>query len=344
MAQWVNFKAIKEQVGIEQILAHYGLLKEAKCKGDELRLHCPFHDDQQPSLTASIKKNGFHCFGCAAKGNIFGFVRLKEKIDTGNIDQDDRQAALLIAEWFGIASERPAKGAQARTGKVSVTPAVETAHRGEKQVQEEKPTLVNPPLTFTFKHLDAKHPYLAARGLTQETIEHFGVGHHAGRGIMSGRVVIPIHNCAGELVAYAGRWPGDEGWPEGEDKYKLPPGFHKSLVVFNLHRAAEQAHEHGLVIVEGFFDVMWLWQHGVRNAVALMGSSMSEDQERFIVAAVGSQGHVALMLDEDAAGWRCREEVLERLLPHVYVKVIGLGEEGMQPDQLSAEAIRRMAE
>src|SRR5262249_16853187 len=114
--------------------------------------------------------------------------------------------------------------------------------------------------------------------------------------------VIPIHNEREELVAYAGRWPGDEGWPEGEEKYKLPPGFHKSLVVFNLHRVHEVARAQGLIVVEGFFDVMRPWQAGVANAVALMGSSMSEEQAQLIVEAVGSQGCVALMFDEDPAG------------------------------------------
>jgi DNA primase len=342
MAQWVDFKTIKEQVSIEQILEHYGLLKDAKRKGHELRLHCPFHEDHEPSCTANTQKNGFHCFGCGAKGNIFAFVRLKEEIDSGDVNADDRKAAVLIAEWFGIASERPAKGAQPRTGKASAEPVVEPTHTEATRAHEEQPALVNSPLAFAFKNLDHAHPYLAERGLTKETIEHFGVGHHAGRGIMSGRVVIPIHNEQGELVAYAGRWPGDEGWPEGEDKYKLPPGFHKSLVVFNLHRAREVAREQGLILAEGFFDVMRLWQCGVQNAVALMGSSMSEEQERLIVAAVGPQGHVALMLDEDPAGWHCREEVLSRLSSHVYAKVVGLGEEGMQPDRLSQADIRRL--
>ena len=69
---------------------------------------------------------------------------------------------------------------------------------------------------------------------------------------------------------------------------------------------------------------------------------MSEEQERLIVASVGPQGRVVLMLDEDAAGWRCREEALSRLSSHMYVKVVGLGEEGMQPDRLSEQDIKRL--
>ena len=71
---------------------------------------------------------------------------------------------------------------------------------------------------------------------------------------MAGRIAIPIHNEHGELVAYAGRWPGEP--PDGEGKYKLPAGFHKSLVVYNLHRAKALAREKGLLVVEGFFGAM----------------------------------------------------------------------------------------
>src|SRR5262249_19200892 len=116
-AQWVSFKTIKEHVSIEQILEHYGLLQHATRKNHELRIRCPFHDDSQPSFTAHTQKNGFHCFGCGAKGNIFSFVRLKEGIDTGEVNKDDRKAAILIAEWFGITSSRP-EGPQAHPDKV----------------------------------------------------------------------------------------------------------------------------------------------------------------------------------------------------------------------------------
>src|SRR5882724_1677433 len=200
-------------------------------------------------------------------------------------------------------------------------------------------TTVNPPLKFVLKSLDAAHPYLTERGFTAETIAHFGVGFCTGKGIMAGRVAIPIHNEQGELVAYAGRWPGDP--PEGEGKYKLPTGFHKSSVVYNLHRAKDHAKDQGLIVVEGFFDCMRLHQAGIPNVVALMGSSLSVEQEALLVAAVGPQGKVALMFDEDEAGWKGREDALSRLSSRVHVKVVGLGEEGTQPDGVSAETLAR---
>src|SRR5688500_11166227 len=94
---------------------------------------------------------------------------------------------------------------------------------------------------------------------------------------------------------------------EKSGKYKLPPGFHKSLVVFNLHGARDYATDSGLIVVEGFFDCLKVWQAGMLNVVALMGSTMSDEQEELIVAAVGPGGRVTLMFDEDEAGWKGRE-------------------------------------
>jgi DNA primase len=200
------------------------------------------------------------------------------------------------------------------------------------------PVKINPPLKFALKHLDATHPYLTGRGLTPETIAHFGLG-HCQKGIMANRIAIPIHNERGELLAYAGRWPGEP--PEGEGKYKLPTGFHKSLVVYNLHRAKAHAKDAGLIVVEGFFDAMRLWQAGFPQVVALMGSALSDAQEALIIEAVGPEGMVALLFDEDEAGWKGREDALSRLSSRAYVKVIGLGAEGRQPDGLSAEELTR---
>jgi hypothetical protein len=87
-------------------------------------------------------------------------------------------------------------------------------------------TPVNKPLSFQLQGVDAEHAYLQSRGITPETARTFGIGFFSGRGSMSGRVVIPIHNERGELVAYAGRATDDN-----EPRYKLPVGF-LSTVIF----------------------------------------------------------------------------------------------------------------
>ncbi len=157
---------------------------------------------------------------------------------------------------------------------------------------------------------------------------------------MERRVVIPIHNEKGELIAYAGRYPGDP--PEGELEYELPPKFKESLVVFNLNRVKDMGEDKGLILVEDFFDVFNLWQAGCKNVVALMGTSMSDEQERLIVEAVGEKGKVALIFDSSEAGKSGSQDALARLASQVYVKLINLGKEGLQPDSLSKEKIKKL--
>jgi hypothetical protein len=270
-----------------------------------------------PSLSTNAATGKFHCFGCHAKGgDIFDFVVAKEGINAGDRTKSRRQAALLIQDWVGINSE-----ASPETSTPADTPA---PAEGLPPVPEARDEPVNPPLKFAFTHLDTRHPYLTQdRGLTEATIDFFGLGHHAGKGIMHNRICIPIHNTHGQLVAYAGRWPTDTGWPEGSQKYALPPGLKKSYLLFNLHRAREHATE-GLIVVEGFFTVFEFWERNRKNVVALMGSSMSKEQERLIVETVGPKGRVLLALDNDEAGRKGSEDARNRLSSQVFVREIAL--------------------
>ena len=122
----------------------------------------------------------------------------------------------------------------------------------------------------------------------------------------------------------------------------LPSGFRKSQVVFNLNRAAASAKENGLVVVEGFFDVFRVWQAGFHQVVAIMGSALSERQRDLLAAAVGPNGKIALLLDQDNAGRTCLSQCLDELSPRVFVKALGLPNEGDQPDLLSQEQIQQI--
>jgi len=325
-SEWVDFKEIKEKVSMEDILSHYELLKGLRRKENELIGFCPIHDEKRRNkgcFCTNTTKNMWHCFSCGAGGNVLDFVSLMEGVDI-------RQAGLLIQKWFGIVCQEDRKLTKEKE-------EVERPKRKEKKAEPEE--AANPPLTFELKTLDFKHAYLKERGLKKETIKEFGLG-YCKRGLMERRVVIPIHNEKGELIAYAGRYPGDP--PEGELKYKLPPKFKKSLVVFNLNRVKDMGEDKGLILVEDFFDVFKLWQAGCKNVVALMGTSMSDEQERLIVETVGEKGKVGLMFDSSEAGEKVSKEVLERLIDKVYLKIIRLDEEGLQPDSLSKEEINNL--
>lgn len=195
----------------------------------------------------------------------------------------------------------------------------------------------NAPLTFTLRDLYAAHPYLAQRGLSTATLRTFGVG-LCRHGWLSGRIAIPIHNGNGKLIAYAGRWPGEPP-SDTEPKYKLPKGFRKSLELFNLHRARQADARLPLVVVEGYFGCMKVWQAGHHRVVALMGSMLSAAQEELIVRTAGPGGRVILLFDEDEAGRHARGEVFERLDQLLNVSVVEFQREGDQPDNIAPDRL-----
>jgi DNA primase len=306
--KWVDFKAVKAAVNFPSVLDHYQVnwLRE---KGDELRGRCPIHQGEgQSSFHVNLSKNAFHCFSCKAHGNVLDFVAAMEKCSV-------RDAAIKLAEWFSVSGEPVAESAREK-------PADNGGGVGNTE------TAGNKPLTFQLKSVDCSHPYLAERGVSKETAEYFGVGLFSGKGSMSGRIVIPIHNQRGKLVAYAGR--SIDG---SEPRYKLPAGFHKSLELFNMNRVTGPK----VVVVEGFFDCMKVQRAGFQ-AVALMGSSLSEAQEDLLVA---NFERVIVMMDGDEAGRQAMDQCLTRLGRRTWVRGV-MVPEGKQPDHLSAEELPQM--
>jgi DNA primase len=139
---------------------------------------------------------------------------------------------------------------------------------------------------------------------------------------MAGRVVIPIHDGKGNLLAYAGRALGKE-----EPKYLLPGGFHKHLVLYNLHRIGDLVET--VVLVEGFFPTIWLVQCGFPNTLGLMGHSISDAQLELL-----NFKNVILMLDSSEKGEDVREKTLVRIAARSFVRSITLPP-GKQPDDLT---------
>jgi DNA primase len=337
-SSFVDFKAVKAALTMEKVLEHYGLLDRFKRSGDSLNGPCPIHKGSNPTqFRVSISKNIWNCFSeCKHGGNVLDFIARMENASI-------HAAALKAIEWFNLdpdamSAEKPQEddhpdqtpkgGDEAPSKPVPQKPA---------PVQEK--TTPNQPLKFRLEKLERGHAYLTERGLTLETIISFGVG-FCGKGMMAGRVAIPIHNVEGGVVAYAGRWPGEP--PGDTPKYKLPPGFRKSLELFNIDRAVKEPADRPLVIVEGFFDCMKLHQHGCRRVVALMGSTMSAAQEELIRKHTDSKSQVIVMLDEDEAGQAGREDIAVRLAKFVFVKVHTFEKPDTQPDNLTAEEVQQL--
>ncbi len=178
------------------------------------------------------------------------------------------------------------------------------------------------------------HEYFQRRGIKQDTAKYFGAGFFHGRGSMQGRIVFPVHNEDGELIAYAGRAVDDE-MAKKEGKYKTP--FKKSLVLFNLHRVLETKSRE-VIIVEGFFDVLKIHQAGFPNVVAVMGSELYEHQEKPLVENFDK---VIIIGDGDDSGRAFAKNAASRLVSKMFVRVVDVPE-GKQPDQLSSGEIQKL--
>jgi DNA primase len=308
MGEWVEFGAVKQAVSLETVLYHYqapGLRRH----GNQLEGRCPIHRGQRDdSFRASLSKNVFHCFACQAHGNVLDFVAAMEKCSI-------REAACRLQRWFDVSS--PTLASPAGEGVVKM----ELVRKKEG---------CNPPLHFVLTGVDHSHNYLRQRGVDRVTAAEFGVGFYGGPGLMSGRIIIPIRNASGEIVAYAGR-ALDGGLP----KYKLPAGFRKAWELFNIQRAAATGSK-TVIVVEGYFDCLRVHQAGFPFVVALMGSSLSTSQERVLTERFE---RVVLMLDGDPAGRAASRAISTRLSGKCPAVVINVPE-GAQPDQLSATAIQ----
>ena len=324
--RWIDFTALKHQVSIRDVLARYGLLAGLQEKQPgRLVGPCPIHGGKNgTSFNVDVDKNVFHCFSHCGGGNVLDLVM---KIESCSI----RDAGEKLSDWFGLkferstrnSSEKPTTVAQATTPTPSPPP---------RQAESSAP---NPPLERSLKDLNPDHPYLVTRGLTIPTIKAFEIG-YCTRGLMRGRIAIPIHDEQGTLIAYAGRAVAEDLTAKA-GKYRLPEGFKKSFVLFNLNRAKEFA-DRGGIVVEGFVDCFKLHQAGYPNVVGLMGSTLTEAQERLLFEHFD---RLALMFDGDDAGTKCLREFYVRLRRRMYLREIHL-EPGEQPDALSEDRIREL--
>jgi DNA primase len=314
MSRWVDFREIRQGLSIEQVLTGYCvLLKRAGLH--QLRGPCPLpthsSEGSRESFCVDTAKNVWACHSascCEARhgrvgGNVLDLVAWLEGCSI-------RQAALRLQdEWRGAGMP---VGEPKRASKGSRGP--------------DRPH----PLSFSLRL--GWHPYLEERAVDPATAAWFGVGYYAGCGFLQNRIVFPIHDPEGQLVAYAGRSPDD-----GEPRYLFPPGFPKSQVVFNLHRAVWES-ARWAPVVEGFFDCLRVHQAGYRNVVALLGVSLSEGQEKLLLERFPQ---LVLMLDGDEAGQRASRQLAARLHGRVSLSIVKVPS-GRQPDQLSDEEIGRM--
>ena len=330
-------------------------------KGREHTGLCPFHKEKTPSFTVNEEKGFYHCFGCGEHGSVFDFVMQTEGLSFP-------EAVEKLANEAGLEVLQDTPEEQNRHKKDQILYNVT-----EKAAQFFKNQLHLP---IGKDALD----YLKGRGYTDATIHHFGIGFAPdGRSLMKkalaaenfdessmisagliiqpddhkrdtydrfrGRVMFPIEDIHGRVIAFGGRILGD-----GEPKYLNSPEtslFHKGKILYGQKLASGPARKTGIIIVtEGYTDVIALNQAGLKNVVAPLGTALTEDQIRTLWKIAPEP---VLCFDGDAAGKNAAARAAERALPLLasgYGLRFALLPDGEDPDSLvkfeGTKAIQRV--
>ncbi len=290
---------------------------------------CPFHDDHSPSMTVNPTLGIYKCFACGAGGDVFKFVKEHEKIDFNG-------AVEWVANFVGF--DLP-KFASKENAEVTEERAM------VRKLNELACEWFEQQLSLSPKALE----YLAKRNISEKTRKEFHIGYapdgrenfiaYAAKNGFSprdcvkaglatekqnggisdkfrDRLMIAIQNQSGVVVAFGGRdlAPKQEGFER--PKYMNSPDtalYNKSEILFGLnHSRAAISKENAVIIVEGYFDLISLYQGGVQNVVAASGTALT-DIHASILARYAKTAY--LVFDGDAAGRKATHRTLEIVLP-----------------------------
>ncbi len=304
---------VRDSVDIVDLVSGYVSLKKTGKNHTGL---CPFHAEKTPSFSVNPDKQIFHCFGCGAGGDVFKFIELQEGLNfpeavralagragislpTDNKSrgqdkkfEDERSVLLKIvadaSEYFRKELEGPAgSAARAYLKKRGVTDAI---------VQDFALGYVKPEWDGLLRHLKLK-------GYALGQIERAGliVKRSEGEGYYDrfrGRIIFPIRDIVGKVIAFGGRVM-DDSLPKYLNSSETPL-YSKSNTLYCLDIAKESGRRQGyFIIVEGYLDAIACHQYGVRNAVATLGTALTEGHLRLMRRF---SDKLVLIFDPDPAG------------------------------------------
>lgn len=355
----MDFKEqVREQVDIVKTIGEYVRLKRAGASGRYVGL-CPFHQEKTPSFSVNQSRQMYKCFGCGKGGDVFSFLMeidgitffeaLKQLAERNGIplpkrsDQADETSKLRgaliemheIAAGVFQAALKGAPGAEAR------------AYLAKRGVSAE---MIE---TFGLGYAEAGGQALVRRlgqgPFTAEQLDQSGLVRRRDDGSLydgfRGRLMFPIHNESGKVIAFGGRAMRDEDQPKYLNS-PVTPIYEKSSVLYNLHRAREGMRRSGrVVLVEGYMDVIGVYSAGVKEVVASCGTALTPGQVRRMHLHADT---VVVNFDPDAAGAKATEEKSQLLLDEgLHVRVLAL-DGGLDPDEYvkhnGAEAYRKKLE
>jgi len=344
---YVSFDECKQKVSIPDVLEELGIGDRFVKRNGTLVGVCPFpsHIHGPSPNSEQFKINLvdgvwiWKCWGdCRSAGNVVQFVMRMKGLSA-------EHARFFFAEHFGDRLHLGRDGGETpaakeapeikKVGEVLVKPAPTQSNFTESKI---------PPAATEYKpirfllQVDPAAAYLQNRGITEETAKRFGMG-LASKGMMTGYIAVPVWNFPkGKFPAgYIGRWAGEDyNADQGRPRYKLPGSFPKQNFVFGINEALEGTNDEPLIVVEGFFGALHCVQNGFRSTVALLGSSLSDEQAALLV---DSKRRIVLMFDGDESGRTGANAALAKLAPQAFVRVVHLQDE-QQPDDLTATTLR----
>jgi DNA primase len=315
---------VKQQADIVRVVGEYVRLKKS---GQNFTGLCPFHSEKTPSFAVHPVKQIYHCFGCGAGGDVFKFVMEMDRCEFP-------EALRTVAEKCGIALPAPRERSPEERKEQSQRTALLEMHK-------EAAAFFRRQLEATAEGKAARG-YLMDRGLDEETMARFGLGYapSGGEALLrylrskfsealldaSGlasrdpggrrfdrfrrRVMFPIANEAGKLVAFGGRALGDD-LPKYLNSPETPI-YVKSTVLYHLDRAKEAMRQlDAVVLVEGYMDAIAVARAGVSNVIASCGTSLTETQVKLLSRFTR---RVIVNYDPDTAGQAATERSLAILL------------------------------
>ena len=346
---------LKSSIDIVKVVGEYVRLRRVGATGRYLGL-CPFHQEKSPSFNVNQGRQFFKCFGCGVGGDALKFVMDIEGMTFP-------EALKYLAERNGIPMPKRTEYADADS---KLRGALHDIHAIATKLYQS--ALASP------QGADAR-AYLTKRGLTQELIETFELGYSdpAGQALMRrlsqesftpeqieasglvrrrnesaghydtfrGRLMFPIHNESGKVIAFGGRALGADDQPKYLNSPETPI-YKKTATLYNLHRARDGMRKSNrAVLVEGYMDVIGVYAAGVGEVVASCGTALTNPQVRALHRHADT---VIVNFDPDAAGANAAERAIQILLDEsLHVKVLAL-DGGLDPDeyvkQNGAEAYR----
>lgn len=302
-----DFKWLKSRITIAQVLSAYGLDSHLKQKNDTLYGPCPLHQgNNATAFRVDLTRGLWHCFTACGGGDIVELVRC---IENGSYQQAAQSLKCLVDK------------------------------NGGTQPGLQPIPLPHQPFTaFTRKLiLDPNTPFLQKQKniSVQTAIDHeAGVASHSH--FLNNMIAVRLYDFNGNPLGYCGR----RLHPEDIDKWgkwRFPKNFPKSSMLFNANRAYPHR-QNGIIIVECPWAAMRFVQAGVKNVVALLGTSLSALQIQWIIAAPA----VLLMLDADPAGRKAAAQIASILNNHTKTILHQLPD-GLEPEDLSDDQLRSIA-